>query len=50
MDKFIQQYESDHKNEKILYFLSTNKWYILWIAWLLIIIIVLVSYKAQKKW
>jgi hypothetical protein len=29
MDKFIQQYESDHKNEKILYFLSTNKWYIL---------------------
>lgn len=50
MDKFIQQFESDHKNEKFIFFWNTYKWYILWIAWLLIIIIVLVSYKAQKKW
>lgn len=50
MDKFIQQFEADHKWEHVLFFLHKNKWYILWIAWLLIIIIVLVSYKAQKKW
>ena len=50
MDKFIAQYESDHRWENISFFLNKNRWYIFWIAWLLIIIIVLVSYKAQKKW
>lgn len=50
MENFIAQFESDHKMEHVSLFLQKNKWYILWIAWLLIIIIVLVSYKAQKKW
>lgn len=49
-DEFMQNFESDHKSERFLHFLQTNKRYVLWIVWLLIIIIVLVSYKAQKKW
>jgi len=50
MDDFIKDYKADHRMENILFFLKRNKWYVLWIAWLLIMIIVLVSYKAQKKW
>lgn len=49
MDVFIKQFESDHRAERFSFFLNTNKRYVLWIAWLLIIV-VLVSYKAQKKW
>ena len=50
MEKFIAQFQEDHKWERAYLFLQKNKWYILWIAWLLIIIIVLASFKAQKKW
>lgn len=49
MDIFLKQFEANHRWERFSFFLNKNKRYILWIAWLLIIV-VLVSYKAQKKW
>lgn len=50
IDDFIKDYESDHRSERFLFFLTRNRRYILWVAWLLIIILLLVSYKIQKKW
>lgn len=49
MDDFIKDYKADHRIGNALLFLNSNKWYILWIVWLLIVL-VLVSYKVQKKW
>ena len=49
MEKFIQDFQADHRWENLLLFLKKNKRYILWIL-LLVALILLVSHKSQKKW